>query len=144
MYLFGVHFGSSLHIFQFHLQSASRPVLYGLDIEMSYNKPHITVDGMMHFVLNCVAFVQAGQESGDMGSLCQFLVTAMEGLQQQLKQIRLRIPQEGSVTQLGFPDDVSATLQQCCQHAVKVMKTSQGIVKASLQQIALGGGKVIV
>jgi dynactin 1 len=77
-----------------------------------------------------------------MGSLCQYLVTATEFLQQQLKQIRLRIPQESSVTQLGFSDDVSATLQQCCQHAVKVMKTVQDIVKASLQQIALDGGKI--
>jgi hypothetical protein len=66
----------------------------------------------------------------------------MEGLQQQLKQIRLRIPQGGSVTRLGFSDEVSTTLQQCCQHAVKVMKTLQDIVKASLQQIALGGGEV--
>jgi hypothetical protein len=65
----------------------------------------------------------------------------MDVLQQQLKQIRLRIPQEGSVTQLVFSDDVKTTLQQCCHHAAKVMKTLQDIVKASLQQIALGGGK---
>jgi hypothetical protein len=76
-----------------------------------------------------------------MGSLSQYLVTAAEVLQQQWKQIRLRIPQEGSVTQLSFSDDVAATLQQCCQHAAKVMKTLQDIVKASLQHIALTGGK---
>jgi dynactin 1 len=77
-----------------------------------------------------------------MGILSQYLENATEVLQQQLKQIRLRIPQEGSVTQLGFSDSVTATLQQCCQHAVKVMKTLQDIVKASLQQIALGGGRL--
>jgi len=83
--------------------------------------------------------IQAGQETGDMGLLSQYVVNATDVLQQQLKQIRLRIPQEGSVTQLGFPDSVTATLQQCCQHAVKVMRTLHDIVKASLQQIALGG-----
>ncbi|XP_021939301.1 LOW QUALITY PROTEIN: dynactin subunit 1-like [Zootermopsis nevadensis] len=83
--------------------------------------------------------IQAGQESEDIGSLSQYLVTAVDVIQQQLKQIRLRIPQEGSVTQLGFSDDVTAVLQQCCHHAAKVMKTLQDIVKASLQQIALGG-----
>ena len=88
-----------------------------------------------------IAFLQAGQETGDMGLLSQYVVNATDVLQQQLKQIRLRIPQEGSVTQLGFPDSVAATLQQCCQHAVKVMRTLHDIVKASLQQIALGGGR---
>jgi len=88
-----------------------------------------------------ISFLQAGQETGDMGLLSQYVVNATDVLQQQLKQIRLRIPQEGSVTQLGFKDSVTATLQQCCQHAVKVMRTLHDIVKASLQQIALGGGR---
>ncbi|XP_069679025.1 dynactin subunit 1 isoform X4 [Periplaneta americana] len=85
------------------------------------------------------SLIQSGQESGDIGLLSQYLVTSTELLQQQLKQIRLRIPQEGSITQLGFSDDVATTLRQCCQHASKVMKTLQHIVKASLQQIAING-----
>ena len=89
-----------------------------------------------------IAFLQAGQETGDMGLLSQYLENAIEIFQQQLKQIRLHIPQEGSVTQLGFSDSITATLQHCCQHAVKVIKTLQEIVKASLQHIALGGGRL--
>lgn len=68
-------------------------------------------------------------------------VATVDVIQQQLKQIRLRIPQEGSVTRLGFSHDVTAMPQQCCLHAAKVMETLQDLVKASLQQIALGGGK---
>jgi hypothetical protein len=39
-----------------------------------------------------IAFLQAGQETGDMGLLSQYLENAIELFQQQLKQIRLHIP----------------------------------------------------
>ncbi|PSN47807.1 Dynactin subunit 1 [Blattella germanica] len=123
------------------------PVLFGNDIKM--NQTHLLGDSGRALSSACDSirtdaivirtFIQAGQESGDIGLLSQFLVTSTEILQQQLKQIRLRIPQEGSVTQLGFSNDVVSILQQCCQHAAKVMKTLQDIVKTSLQHIALGG-----
>jgi dynactin 1 len=125
------------------------PVLLGGETKM--NKTHLlgdigralssACDSIRTDAVVIRALIQAGQETGNMGLLSQYVANATDVLQQQLKQIRLRIPQEGSATQLGFPDNVTTTIQQCCQNAVKVMRTLHDIVKASLQQIALGGGR---
>nr|CAD7194602.1 unnamed protein product [Timema douglasi] len=85
------------------------------------------------------ALIQIGQEGGDMGLLMQHLVTATETIQQQLKVIRRRIPQDRNISQLGFSEELPNILQQCSQHAAKIMKTLQMLVRAAMQQVALSG-----
>nr|CAD7256636.1 unnamed protein product [Timema shepardi] len=85
------------------------------------------------------ALIQIGQEGGDMGLLMQHLVTATETIQQQLKVIRRRIPQDRNISQLGFSEELPNILQQCSQHAAKIMKTLQMLIRAAMQQVALSG-----
>nr|CAD7426657.1 unnamed protein product [Timema monikensis] len=85
------------------------------------------------------ALIQIGQEGGDMGLLMQHLVTATETIQQQLKVIRRRIPQDRNISQLGFSEELPNILQQCSQHAAKIMKTLQMLTRATIQQVALSG-----
>nr|CAD7454518.1 unnamed protein product [Timema tahoe] len=85
------------------------------------------------------ALIQIGQEGGDMGLLMQHLVTATETIQQQLKVIRRRIPQDRNIAQLGFSEELPNILQQCSQHAAKIMKTLQMLIRAAMQQVALSG-----
>ncbi|XP_063233174.1 dynactin subunit 1 isoform X2 [Bacillus rossius redtenbacheri] len=85
------------------------------------------------------ALMQAGQEGGDMGLLMQHLVTAAETVAQQLKVIRRGLPHDRSISQLGLPASLPDRLQQCSQHAARVMRSLLDTVRASLHHVATSG-----
>ncbi|XP_067011702.2 dynactin subunit 1 isoform X2 [Anabrus simplex] len=85
------------------------------------------------------ALLQAGHTNGEMALLAQHVSSAAEVLVHQLKQIRRRLPQEGGITHIGLGDDLDSNMYQCCQHATRIIKTLQDIVKMAVQQIAISG-----
>lgn len=64
-------------------------------------------------------------------------------LYQQLKLVKRRLPPDTSVSNLGLNKEISENLYHCCQHATKIMKTLQDIVKTAVQTIVKGGGNNI-
>lgn len=81
-----------------------------------------------------------GVNVGDIGLLSQHIITNMELLQQQLKLVKRRLPPDNNISNLGLNKEISENLYQCCQHASKIMKTLQDIVKTSTQAIIATGG----
>lgn len=63
-------------------------------------------------------------------------------MQQQLKQVRRRLPPDPNVTNLGLNREVAENLYQCYQHSGKIVKTLHDIVKNSVQVVATSGGKI--
>lgn len=61
-------------------------------------------------------------------------------MQQQLKLVKRRLPPDNNVSNLGLNKEVSENLYQTCQHATKIMKTLQDIVKGATQAIIASGG----
>lgn len=54
--------------------------------------------------------------------------------------MKRRIPPDANLANLGLNKEVYENLYQCYQHAQKVMKTLQDIVKNSVQVLATSGG----
>lgn len=69
----------------------------------------------------------------------QHVITTSDQLQQQLKQIKRRVPPDPSIINLGLNKEVAENIYQCYQHSGKVMKTLQDIVKAAVQSITATG-----
>lgn len=65
----------------------------------------------------------------------------MDLLQQQLKLVKRRLPPDTNISNLGLNKEISENLYQCCQHATKILKTLQDIVKTSVQKIIASGGQ---
>ncbi|KAK9308816.1 hypothetical protein QLX08_001247 [Tetragonisca angustula] len=84
-------------------------------------------------------------DSGDIGLLCQHAETTCEVIQQHLKSARRRVLTDHAVaihsaeSNLGLDKDCSEQLFTCYQHAVKMMKTLQILLKSAVQTIIVNG-----
>ncbi|KAG7190005.1 hypothetical protein KM043_006162 [Ampulex compressa] len=84
-------------------------------------------------------------EGGDIGLLCQHAETTCEVIQQHLKSARRRVPRDPSGTSfsvdanLGLDKDCNEQLTTCYQHAVKITKTLQNLLKSAVQAIIANG-----
>ncbi|KAJ8920221.1 hypothetical protein NQ315_011882 [Exocentrus adspersus] len=76
---------------------------------------------------------------GDIGLLAQHVITTSEQLQQQLKLVKRRLPLDTSLTNLGLNKEVAENLYHCYQHAGKVLRTLNDIVKSSIQTLTAAG-----
>lgn len=74
-----------------------------------------------------------------MGLLVQHALTSIENIQQQLKLVKRRTPTDTSVTNLGLNKETYENLYQCYQHACKIMKTLQDVVKTAVQFVLVSG-----
>lgn len=81
------------------------------------------------------------------GLVCQHAETTCEVIQQHLKSARRRVPrdQTGVISSLGLNLGLD---QDCCeqlstshQHATKMIKTFQDLLKSALQSIITQGGE---
>lgn len=127
--------------------NAMFPVLLGS--EAKCNQTNLLVDSGKALSAACDSiftdataikvFTQVGQETSETSLLLQHLIASAETVLQQLKQARRRLPQEQSVSKLGFSDDISVNLIYCCQHASRLSKVLHQVLKAVLQQIAISG-----
>ncbi|CAL7938232.1 unnamed protein product [Xylocopa violacea] len=83
--------------------------------------------------------------SGDIGLLCQYAETTCEVIQQHLKSARRRVLTDHAAaihtpeSNLGLDKDCSEQLFTCYQHAVKIMKTLQILLKSAVQAIITDG-----
>ncbi|XP_012339738.1 dynactin subunit 1 isoform X1 [Apis florea] len=84
-------------------------------------------------------------DSGDIGLLCQHAETTCEVIQQHLKSARRRVLTDHAAalhiaeSNLGLDKDCSEQLFTCYQHAVKMMKTLQILLKSAVQAIITNG-----
>ncbi|KAG6794915.1 dynactin subunit 1 isoform X1 [Apis mellifera caucasica] len=84
-------------------------------------------------------------DSGDIGLLCQHAETTCEVIQQHLKSARRRVLTDHAPalhiaeSNLGLDKDCSEQLFTCYQHAVKMMKTLQILLKSAVQAIITNG-----
>lgn len=79
---------------------------------------------------------------GDIGLLMQHIITTIEQLYQQLKQVKRRLPLDPNATNLGLNKEIFENLYHCYQHAGKIMKTLQDVVKNAVQIVTTGGGMI--
>ncbi|XP_057658950.1 dynactin subunit 1-like isoform X2 [Diorhabda carinulata] len=121
------------------------PVLFGADIKLNHmqllidNVKCLTsiVDGFVvdSTVIKCLM----ESTKGDMELLVQHIVTASDSLQQQLKLIKRRLPLDTNISNLGLNKEVQENMYQCYQHASKISKTLNDIVKSTVQTILTSG-----
>ncbi|KOX69877.1 Dynactin subunit 1 [Melipona quadrifasciata] len=84
-------------------------------------------------------------DSGDIGLLCQHAETTCEVIQQHLKSARRRVLTDHAAaihsaeSNLGLDKDCTEQLFTCYQHAVKMMKTLQILLKNAVQTIIVNG-----
>uniref|UniRef100_A0A6P7G1R3 Dynactin subunit 1 n=1 Tax=Diabrotica virgifera virgifera TaxID=50390 RepID=A0A6P7G1R3_DIAVI len=71
--------------------------------------------------------------------LCQHVVTSSETLLQQLKLIKRRLPMDTNISNLGLNKEVHENLFQCYQHALKISKTLNDVVRTTIQTIVASG-----
>lgn len=76
---------------------------------------------------------------GDIGLLAQHTITTGEQLSQQLKLLKRRLPPDTNVANIGLGKETFENLYQCYQHASKILKTFQDIVKVAIQTITSNG-----
>ncbi|XP_031847377.1 dynactin subunit 1 isoform X2 [Nomia melanderi] len=80
-------------------------------------------------------------DGGDIGLLCQHAETTCEVIQQHLKSARRRVLTDHASTlhsaqcNLGLDKDSSEQMFACYQHAVKIVKTFQALLKTAVQAI---------
>ncbi|XP_049862850.1 dynactin subunit 1 isoform X4 [Schistocerca gregaria] len=123
------------------------PVLLG--DEMKSNQTNLLADAGKALSSACDAILtdatsiktlmESGQETGEMNLLLQHLSSTSENVLQLLKQIRRRLPQDHALSKLGFSDEIAVTLMHCCQHATRICKVLQQVLKGAIQQIAISG-----
>ncbi|KAF5292478.1 hypothetical protein FQA39_LY14025 [Lamprigera yunnana] len=77
-----------------------------------------------------------GGNVGDVLLLMQHIITTMEQIQQQLKQVKRRLPPDPNITNLGLNKEVAENLYHCSLHSRKIMKTLNDIVKKAIVIIA--------
>ncbi|XP_025834813.1 dynactin subunit 1 [Agrilus planipennis] len=86
-----------------------------------------------------VRSLMEGANIGDVGLLLQYIITTADQLQQQLKQIKRRLPPDSNITNLGLSRDIIENLQTCFYQSGKVGKFLQDIVKNAIQTISSSG-----
>ncbi|XP_071865798.1 dynactin subunit 1 isoform X1 [Bombus fervidus] len=124
-------------------------VLFGETI----NQARLVVNGTRMLDSSCEAIMTDAAaiktliqgDSGDLGLLCQHAETTCEVIQQHLKSARRRVLTDHAVaihnaeSNLGLDKDCSEQLFTCYQHAVKMMKTLQILLKSAVQAIITNG-----
>ncbi|XP_076632300.1 dynactin subunit 1 isoform X2 [Colletes latitarsis] len=84
-------------------------------------------------------------DGGDIGLLCQHAETTCEVIQQHLKSARRRVLTDHAAvrhtaeSKLGLDKDSSEQVFTCYQHAVKIVKTFQTLLKSAVQAIIMNG-----
>ncbi|XP_076395255.1 dynactin subunit 1 isoform X2 [Megachile rotundata] len=84
-------------------------------------------------------------DGGDIGLLCQHAETTCEVIQQHLRSARRRVLTDHSAayhaaeSRLGLDKDSTEQMFTCYQHAVKIMKTLQTLLKSAVQAIITNG-----
>ncbi|XP_029036697.2 dynactin subunit 1 isoform X2 [Osmia bicornis bicornis] len=84
-------------------------------------------------------------DGGDLGLLCQHAETTCEVIQQHLRSARRRVLTDHSSafhaaeSNLGLDNDCTEQMFTCYQHAVKMMKTLQSLLKSAVQAIITNG-----
>ncbi|XP_033308216.1 dynactin subunit 1-like isoform X3 [Bombus bifarius] len=124
-------------------------VLFGETI----NQARLVVNGTRMLDSSCEAIMTDAAaiktliqgDSGDLGLLCQHAETTCEVIQQHLKSARRRVLTDHAAaihnaeSNLGLDKDCSEQLFTCYQHAVKMMKTLQILLKSAVQAIITNG-----
>ncbi|KAF5304178.1 hypothetical protein FQR65_LT08072 [Abscondita terminalis] len=119
------------------------PILLGS--ESPQNHTVLLSDNIKALVSACdgintdAAVIRNLVESGNVGDivlLMQHIITTVEQVQQQLKQVKRRLPPDPNVTNLGLNKEVAENLYQCSLHSRKIMKTLHDIVKKSVLLLA--------
>lgn len=84
------------------------------------------------------------------GLLCQHTETTCEVIQQHLKSARRRVPRDHTTmgfiaeTNLGLDKDCIEQLSTCYQHALKIGKTLQLLLKGAVQGLIAAGGILVM
>ncbi|XP_076242224.1 dynactin subunit 1 isoform X2 [Calliopsis andreniformis] len=124
-------------------------VLFGESI----NQARLVVNGTRMLESSCDAITTDATaikiliqgDGGDIGLLCQHAETTCEVIQQHLRSARRRVLTDHSTalhsaqSNLGLDKDCSEQMSTCYQHAVKVMKTFQTLLKSAVQAIITNG-----
>lgn len=124
-------------------------VLFGETI----NQARIVVNGTRMLESSCDAVTTDAAavkiliqgDGGDIGLLCQHAETTCEVIQQHLKSARRRVLTDHSAalhsaqSNLGLDKDITEQTAACYQHAVKIMKTFQTLLKSAVQAIITNG-----
>lgn len=118
------------------------PVLFG--IENIQNHTQLLNDNVKSLANACDAInndalvirnLIESANVGDIGLLTQHIVTTADLLHQQLKLVKRRLPPDSNIANLGLNKEVFENMYQCYQHAGKILKTVQDIVKTSIHAI---------
>ncbi|XP_034942305.1 dynactin subunit 1-like isoform X2 [Chelonus insularis] len=83
-----------------------------------------------------------GDMSGDIGLVCQHIETSCEVIQQNLNTARRRVPRDqgpNSRINIGLDKNWSEKFINTYQHAVKITKTFQDLLKTAIQTIITNG-----
>ncbi|XP_050506481.1 dynactin subunit 1 isoform X1 [Diabrotica virgifera virgifera] len=121
------------------------PVLFGPDAKLNHmqlltdNAKCLTTITDSFVVDSAVIKCLMESSKGDMELLCQHVVTSSETLLQQLKLIKRRLPMDTNISNLGLNKEVHENLFQCYQHALKISKTLNDVVRTTIQTIVASG-----
>ncbi|XP_076677898.1 dynactin subunit 1 isoform X3 [Andrena cerasifolii] len=124
-------------------------VLFGESI----NQARLVVNGTRMLESSCDAITTDAAaikiliqgDGGDIGLLCQHAETTCEVIQQHLRSARRRVLTDHSTalqsaqSNLGLDKDATEQVSVCYQHAVKIMKTLQTLLKSAVQAIITNG-----
>ncbi|KAL7291348.1 hypothetical protein TKK_0014946 [Trichogramma kaykai] len=87
-------------------------------------------------------------EPGDMGLLCQHIELTCNSIEQNLKSARRRVPRDSlnastpNEAHLGLEQHWFEQIQNCYDHAVKLMRTLHDLVKSTLQAVQSSGASM--
>ncbi|XP_076166866.1 dynactin subunit 1 isoform X2 [Ptiloglossa arizonensis] len=105
------------------------------------------LDSSCNAITTCAAAIKTliQGDGGDIGLLCQHAETTCEVIQQHLKSARRRVLTDHATalhsakSNLGLDKDCSEQVFACYQHAVKIVKTFQTLLKSAVQAIITNG-----
>lgn len=122
------------------------PVLFG--IENIQNHTQLLNDNVKSLANACDAInndafvirnLIESANIGDIALLTQHIISTVDLLHQQLKLVKRRLPTDSNIVNLGLNKEVFENMYQCYQHAGKILKTVQDIVKTSVHAITNSG-----
>ncbi|CAL4061348.1 unnamed protein product, partial [Meganyctiphanes norvegica] len=84
-----------------------------------------------------IAMLHPQHDTSEVGLVCKDIVSMSKEVQSNVKRIRRRMPQDGSVGPLCYPQDVQDTLTQSMTHMNNAARALKQVFKAALQQTSL-------
>ncbi|XP_076067204.1 dynactin subunit 1-like isoform X5 [Oratosquilla oratoria] len=83
------------------------------------------------------ATIHPQHETCEMGLICRDVASASEEIQGAVRRIRRRMPQDGSVGPINYPNDVQEALTSCTTNLDNLAKSLRDIAKACMQQTSI-------